>query len=247
MALPTLSYSDPAVAAFVAIPLLLVAALAWGSAIAWLRSGAAPRAATRGTVVVAAASIVWLAVTWMVAESGILREWDRRPPPLMLLLGAILALAGATTFSPLGRRLALFVPLWAHVAVQAFRLPLELAMHGMYERGIMPGVMTYTGRNLDIVTGATAIVVAALAANGIGGLALVIAWNLLGLALLVNVVSVAILATPVFSYFGDDNLNVWVTYPPFVWLPAIMVLAALIGHILIFRAVSLQRSRSSRF
>jgi hypothetical protein len=32
-------------------------------------------------------------------------------------------------------------------------------------------------------------------------------------------------------------LNVWVTYPPYVWLPAIMVTAALAGHLLIFRAL----------
>ena len=57
-----------------------------------------------------------------------------------------------------------------------------------------------------------------------------------GLGLLVNVVTVAILSTPRFRYFGDDQLNVWVTYPHrFVWLPAVMVLAALAGHLLVFR------------
>jgi hypothetical protein len=65
----------------------------------------------------------------------------------------------------------------------------------------------------------------------------VAAWNVMGLVLLANVVIVAILATPRFAYFGEDNLNVWVTYPPFVWLPAVMVLAALAGHLVIFRAV----------
>ena len=63
-----------------------------------------------------------------------------------------------------------------------------------------------------------------------------------GLALLVNVVVVALLGTPRFRYFGD-HLNVWVTYPPFVWLPAVMVLAALAGHLVIFRALR-QPSRS---
>ena len=67
-----------------------------------------------------------------------------------------------------------------------------------------------------------------------------ILWNVLGLALLANVVTVAILATPRFRYFGGDRLNIWVTYPPFVWLPAVMVLAALAGHLLIFRALKLQ-------
>jgi len=90
---------------------------------------------------------------------------------------------------------------------------------------------------VDIVTGITALAVAALVASGRGGRALVTAWNVLGLALLLNVVVVAILATPRVAYFGSERLNVWVTYLPFVWLPAVMVLAALAGHLVIFRAL----------
>ena len=116
-------------------------------------------------------------------------------------------------------------------------------MHAMYERGIMPGEMSYSGRNFDIVTGATALVVATLLRLGIAGRELVAAWNVMGFALLINVVTVAILATPRFQYFGPDRLNTWVTYPPFVWLPAVMVLAALAGHLVIFRALWNQNGR----
>jgi hypothetical protein len=104
----------------------------------------------------------------------------------------------------------------------------------------MPGEMTYTGRNFDIVTGATAIVFAAVLVTGRAGRRLALLWNVMGLALLVNVVTVAILATPRFHYFGDERPNIWVTYPPFVWLPAVMVLAALAGHLVIFRALQLR-------
>ena len=162
------------------------------------------------------------------------------PPPFGLLVLAIIVLAFALAFTRFGRRLAQFVPLWALVAVQAFRLPLELAMHGLYEHGIMPGQMTYTGGNFDIVTGTTAILVAWAVAGGRGGRKLVGAWNVMGLALLINVVTIAILSTPVFRYFGDEHLNVFVTDTPFVWLPAVMVLAALSGHLLIFRALRVQ-------
>jgi hypothetical protein len=94
----------------------------------------------------------------------------------MAMMGAI---AAATAFSGFGGRLAEFLPLWALVGAQAFRLPLELAMDAMYARGVMPVELSYSGRNFDILTG--------------------------------------------------------ITYPPFVWLPAVMVLAALVGHLLIFR------------
>ena len=67
-------------------------------------------------------------------------------------------------------------------------------------------------------------------------------WNVFDLALLVNIVAIAIVSTPRFRYFGDQQLNVWITYPPFVWLPAVMVLTALAGHLVIFRAISRDRA-----
>jgi hypothetical protein len=230
---------------FIVLPLLLVGVLAWGTAVAWRRTGASTTAARRASGVSVLAALAWMAATWMVAASGILREWERRPPPLALLVAAIGTLALAITYSPFGTRIVKAIPLWALVLVQGFRLPLELAMHGMYTRGIMPVQMSYGGMNFDIVTGATAIVVGLLAATGYAGRGVIAAWNVLGLALLINVVTIAILATPLFRYFGDDHLNVWVTYPPFVWLPAVMVLAALAGHLLIFRAL-LRGSRGNR-
>jgi hypothetical protein len=101
--------------------------------------------------------------------------------------------------------------------------------------------MSYSGRNFDIVTGVTALVVAFLVLAGRAGRGLVVAWNVLGLFLVLNVVTIGILSTPRFRYFGDDRLNVWITYPPFVWLPAVMVLAAISGHLIIFRATSVPR------
>jgi hypothetical protein len=229
------NYSDPAVAAFVVLPVLLLFALIGGTSVAWRRSGST--SSTRATSIVAVAAIGWMALTWVLAGSGVLREWTRVPPPFGLLLLAIVALSAAIAFTPLGRRLALFVPLWALVGVQAFRLPLELAMHRMYERGIMPAQMTYTGRNFDIVTGITAAIVAALLASGYAGRKLAAAWNVMGLALVLNVVIIAVLSTPTFALFGPERLNVFVTYTPFIWLPAVMVLAAFAGHLIVFRAL----------
>jgi hypothetical protein len=236
--------TDPAAMAFVLIPLGLVTAFVCGVWTAWSRTGASAASSRRAVMFSAAGAIAWMGITWAVARSGVLREWDRTPPPFAVLVLSILVLSAAIAYSRVGRYLALGLPLWLLVAVQGFRLPLELAMHGMYERGIMPPEMSYSGRNFDIVTGTTAIVVAILVARGYAGRGLVTAWNILGLALLFNVVVVAILGTPRFRYFGDDHLNVWVTYPPYVWLPAIMVLAALAGHLVIFRALLLSRPSS---
>jgi hypothetical protein len=225
------------VIAFVVIPLLLAIALVFG---VYATSG------RRTANIVAFITGAWMAATWSAAAAGVLRRFDATPPPFAFLVLGIIVLACALALSGVGRRLAVGVPLWALIAVQAFRLPLELAMHALYERGLMPVQMSYSGQNFDILTGATAIVVAALVRIGWGGRVLVAVWNIFGLALLVNIVTIAILSTPRFAYYGPDRLNVFVMETPYVWLPAVMVLAALAGHLLIFRAVTRGAIRQPR-
>jgi len=135
----------------------------------------------------------------------------------------------------LGTRLVRGLPVAVLVGSQVFRFPLELLMHRAYTEGVMPVQMSYSGRNLDILSGVSAGLLGLALARGPVPRWLVTAWNLGGLALLVNIVTVAVISTPLFRWFGDDKPNTWVTYPPFVWLPAVMVTAALIGHLLVFR------------
>jgi hypothetical protein len=235
--------ADVATLAFIVIPLLLAAALACGVAAASRRLGEDAAVRTRALIITAVGAAAWMGATWVAAASGVLRRWQARPPPFIGLVLGIVILSAMIAFTRYGRRLAIGLPLWILVAAQSFRLPLELAMHEMYERGVMPVQMSYEGLNYDVVTGSTAIIVAILARAGWGGRALVATWNVLGLALLFNIVTVALLSTPRFAYFGPNRLNEFVADPPYVWLPAVMVLAALAGHLLVFRALRVSRPK----
>jgi hypothetical protein len=95
--------------------------------------------------------------------------------------------------------------------------------------------MSYSGRNFDILTGISAGLLGLILLRSHVPRWVVQVWNVAGFALLVNIVTVAVVSTPAFAWFGRDRLNVFVLYPPFVWLPAVMVLAALMGHILVWR------------
>ena len=46
--------------------------------------------------------------------------------------------------------------------------------------------------------------------------------------------------------FGPERLNTWVAYAPFVWLPAVMVVCALIGHLVIWRKLLLTSTTTPR-
>ncbi len=61
--------------------------------------------------------------------------------------------------------------------------------------------------------------------------------NALGIALLAVVLGLALASTPMIHAFGQDAraVNTFVAYVPFVWLPAVLVVAAIAGHIVITR------------
>jgi len=98
--------------------------------------------------------------------------------------------------------------------------------------------MSYSGQNYDIVSGITAGALGLWLVRRNASRWVVASWNTLGFVLLVNIVTIAIVSTPVFGWFGNERLNIFVTYPPFVWLPGILVTAALMGHILVWRRLS---------
>src|SRR5688572_21824450 len=172
--MPAYLLSDPVIAAFVVIPVILAATLVWATFTAWRRSGADESASRRTAVIVGVDSAVWMALTWVAASSGILQQWDRTPPPFLFVILGMVVISVILAFGGVGTRLAQHVPIWALVAIQSFRLPLELAMHALSQRDIMPMQMSYSGRNFDIVTGATAVVVAILVKQGYGGRRLVV-------------------------------------------------------------------------
>lgn len=105
--------------------------------------------------------------------------------------------------------------------------------------------MTFEGRNLDILSGLTAPVIAWLAFRGSKiNRPLLVAWNLLALGLLLNILINAILAleTP-FQQFAFDQPNRGVLYFPFIWLPAIIVPIVFVSHAVSLREL-LKRSQS---
>jgi hypothetical protein len=166
------------------------------------------------------------------------------PAPVFLMMAAVTLGTVVLAFSPVGGRLVGAVPLAGLVGFQFFRVPLEWVLHRLHTEGVIPVQMTYAGRNFDILSGLTAAMVAFMLVAGRGGKWLVLAWNLMGLALLANIVSIAVLSTPApFRQFMNEPANRLPSLYPWVWLPTFLVQAALFGHLLVFRALTARRLR----
>lgn len=217
----------------VGVPLLAVLALT-GIGIAIQRSSTY---GARRMRIFAVGAGAWLALTGGLAYVGFFARFEALPPRMGVVLLPTLLMPLVLGLSRIGRDVATFTPLALLVGFHGFRLPLELVMHRAAREGTMPAQMSFDGWNFDIVTGASALVVAWLVAKGSAPRWLVLTFNALGSLLLFAIVAIALASLPQFRAFGDEpaRVNTWVAYFPFVWLPAGLVASALFGHVVLWR------------
>jgi hypothetical protein len=223
----------------VAITVALVVALPTARWYAGVRSQES-RAATRTATIRTALGVgAWLAFTGALAGTGVLAHFESFPPRMMPLLGLGFVLTIALACSRFGKRLAESLPLAWIVGYQGFRVAVEIMLHRASVEGVIGEQMTWSGLNFDVVSGITGLALGLWLWRRTEGQptprALLWAWNLLGLGLLLTIVSIAIMSFPGPLSRFDGPPNVWVTTVPFVWLPTIMVTAALFGHLLLAR------------
>lgn len=178
----------------------------------------------------------YLAIPGHLARTGALADWDATPPPALALILGLSALTALIVFSAVGARLADRIPLAAIVLLQSFRIVVEWLLHRLYLEGSVPVQMTFSGRNFDIVSGITALLLGLVLLRGrTVPRAVVLGWNVLGLVLLANIVAISVLSTPALHRFPEGPPNLLPSTYPWVWLPSFLVQVALGSHLLVFR------------
>jgi hypothetical protein len=118
-------------------------------------------------------------------------------------------------------------------------VPVEIVLLWLFLHHTIPQLMTFEGRNFDIVSGITAplIFYFSFRKKWLGRKTL-LAWNIICLGLLANIVRYAILSAPFpFQKFAFDQPNVAVLYFPFIWLPCCIVPLVLLSHLASIRQV----------
>jgi len=201
--------------------------------------------AHRRTLYLTAATItLWFLLTGALANRGFFTDFAALPPHLLfaLLLPAIAFAIFSFTSKTLPQALRA-TPLPWLIAFQTFRIVVELILWRGHKTGVIPIQMTFAGRNLDILIGLSAPLAAFIiyrTRNRTFG----IAWNIAGLASILNIATIAILSMPTpLRRFMNDPPNTLLAHFPFIYLPAILVPAGYIAHILSIRQL-LQRRKA---
>ncbi|MBC6698918.1 hypothetical protein [Hymenobacter sp. BT190] len=159
-------------------------------------------------------------------------------PPRLLVLGVgppLLALAGLV-LSQSGRNLLARFDLVDLTRLSIVRIPVELCLYGLALHHLVPDLITFADRNLDLAAGLTAPLAAYWFRTRLMSRRLLLVWHSGSLVSLLNVVVLAAGSVPTpWQQLGFSQPNVAVLHWPFVWLPTFIVPLVLFSHIAALR------------
>lgn len=167
-------------------------------------------------------------------------DFRATPPPIFFAI--IPGFVGMlfVAFHPLTLKWVREIPQRWLIGLQSFRIFIEIELVCLAKDGLIPKLLTFEGRNYDILVGLTAPFVAWYVHHehkrGRGSPSFVAAWNILGLILLTNGVVHEILSMPTpFQVFTDPPGNLGMALFPWIWVPTFVVPLAYLLHILSLR------------
>ena len=188
-------------------------------------------------------SILFIMILWLVIQTVLTlndfynTDTQLLPPKFVLLIIPPLLLILFLFLTKRGLRFIDVLPLvpltWLHIV----RIPVEIVLYWLSIHQAVPELMTFTGRNFDILAGLTAPLIAYLGLQKQQmSRRTILIWNFIALALLINIVVNAALSAPFrFQQFAFDQPNIAVLNFPFTWLPGFIVPVVLFAHLVSIR------------
>lgn len=175
----------------------------------------------------------WMTVQAGLGLAGFYQKTDGMPPRFPGLVAPPLLLLTGLLLTDKGRRFLDSLQLDRLTLLHIVRIPVEIVLFWLFLNKSIPQIMTFEGQNFDVLSGLTAPVIhylgfvkKRLSRN------VLIAWNVLCLVLLVNIVLTAALSVPSpFQQLAFGQPNTGILYFPFVWLPSVVVPIVLVAHI----------------
>ncbi len=181
----------------------------------------------------------WLIVQAVLTLNNVYSAKTNALPPKIMLFGIfppliILVLLFSTKK---GKYFIDSLPLKNITYLNVVRIPVELVLYFLFLNNAVPELMTFEGRNFDIIAGITAPIIAYFYfTKHIINSKLLLIWNFICLGLLINIIVNAFLAAPTpFQKFAFDQPNIAIINFPFSFLPIFIVPIVLLGHLVSIR------------
>lgn len=203
--------------------------------------------ATRQSRITLFVLLIWMALQTVLGLTGFYQQTNSVPPRFSVLVVPPLLLIISLLFIPRGRQFIDDLRLDRLTLLHVVRIPVEVVLFWLFVGKAVPQIMTFEGRNFDVLSGITAPTVYYFGfVNRKLFPTILLVWNLVCLGLLINIVLTAALAVPSpFQQIAFEQSNVAILHFPFVWLPSVIVPIVLLAHLAALRQLMRKLLRSN--
>lgn len=189
--------------------------------------------------------IIWLTAQMALTLNHFYSQNLSAFPPKLFILGILppLLLIISLFLTKKGREFIDSLPLKNITYLNIIRIPIELVLYWLFIQKAIPELMTFEGRNFDIISGISAPIVAYLVftKRKLSHNFLLI-WNFICLGLLINIVSNALFSAPFpIQKLAFEQPNIAILHFPFSWLPTFVVPVVLFGHLVSIRQLIIKK------
>ena len=229
---------------FMALTFVLAALMIIGYRAALKKSGIDVTERKKKTRKLTLLIFFWLIFLARISNMHFFHDWSAMPPRIALAgLPPLVFVIYMVASGRMNTVLAIIPQHWL-ILIQSFRIVMEFILLFLFLDSIIPVQMTFEGKNFDILSGITALIVAHFVYRNKVSNNIIIAWNVFGLLLLLNIFVIAILSTPLpIRVFMNEPANTVVAYFPFVWLPGFVVPVAYTMHFLSIKKCLLDKNK----
>jgi hypothetical protein len=181
--------------------------------------------------------VLWMGILMLASLNGFYIISSDGFPKIILGFAPTLITIAALFATNRGRAFLDSLPLRALTWIHVVRIPVEIALYILFLRQLVPELMTFAGRNFDIIGGITApLIIAFIDWKQPKKRGILLTWNILVLGFLLFIIVNALLSAPLsFQQFGFDQPNVAIAYFPMIWLPGVVVPIVLLSHLTAIR------------
>ncbi|MBK7230845.1 MAG: hypothetical protein IPH93_00870 [Saprospiraceae bacterium] len=181
--------------------------------------------------------VCWLILQSFIGISGYYTETDLFPPRLFAIVLPPMLLIFVLFNNYKGKQFLDKFDVKILTILHIVRIPVEIVLYWLFVQQTVPELMTFEGRNFDIISGLTAPII-----YYFGYIKkqipnkLILVWNFICLGLLLNIVINAALSAPFqFQQFAFEQPNIAVLHFPFNLLPGFIVPIVLFSHLVCIR------------
>lgn len=179
-------------------------------------------------------TIVFTVLVAMLALNGVYKTTAL--PPRIALLAVLPVFILITYFfvSKSYKAVIASFPTSFTIYFQSFRIAVELLIYAIVLQNLVPELVSFNGRNYDILAGLSAPVIGMLYNRGIIGKKILLLWNVLCLGLLANIVFIfmTLIAKPQIWGYATTPISMDFLTIPYIYIAAVFMPVAVFLHVM---------------